>query len=188
METTDLTVVSKAEGPGKNHAQPAPRGIGVVRGTVEVHKHLLERAVPHEFYRLERPLRRIDEAAAVLGLDPSIVVAAELFDSSGSLVLALTPASSCASAADVARAMDAHVRPLSKGKAVRVTGFLPEWLPPVGHEKPNRAILDEDLLATDVVYTAGGDPGVMLILRTTDLVRATSALVAPLATMAEPVA
>ncbi len=159
-----------------------------MRGTVEVHKYLVERAIPHEFYRLERPLRRIEEAAAVLGLDPAIVVAAKLFDSTGSLVLALTPVSTCASAADVARAVDlARVRPLSKSRTAAVTGYLPDWLPPVGHERPSRAILDEDLLGTDVVYAAGGDPGVMLILRTTDLVRATSALVAPLATMAEPV-
>ena len=160
-----------------------------MRGTVEVHKHLVERAISHEFYRLERPLRRIDEAAAVLGLDPSIVVAAELFDSTGSFVLALTPVSACASAADVARAVDlARVRPLTKSRTAAVTGYLPDWLPPVGHERPSRAVLDEDLLGTDVVYAAGGDPGVMLILRTSDLVRATSALVAPLATMAEPVA
>ena len=160
-----------------------------VRGTVEVHKHLVERAIPHEFYRLERPLRRIDEAAAVLGLDPSMVVAAELFDPTGSLVLALTPASACASAADVARAVGlARARPLSKSRTAAMTGYLPDWLPPVGHERPSRAILDEDLLARDVVYAAGGDPGVMLILRTSDLVRATSAIVAPLATMAEPVA
>lgn len=160
-----------------------------MRGTVEVHKYLVERAVEHEFYRLERPLRRIDEAAAVVGLDPSIVVAAELFDTLGSLVLALTPVSACPSAADVARAADlARARPLSKSRTAAVTGYLPDWLPPVGHERPSRAILDDALLSADVVYAAGGDPGVMLVLRTTDLVRATSAVVAPLATMAEPVA
>lgn len=160
-----------------------------MRGTVEVHKYLVERAVPHEFYRLERPLRRIDEAAPVLGLDPAIVVAGELFDSSGSLLLALTPVSACASAADVARAGGlSRVRPLSKSRTAALTGFLPDWLPPVGHERPNRAVLDLALLSADVVYAPGGDAGVMLVLRTTDLVRATSAVVAPLATMAEPVA
>jgi prolyl-tRNA editing enzyme YbaK/EbsC (Cys-tRNA(Pro) deacylase) len=122
-------------------------------------------------------------------LDPSIVVAAELFDSAGSLLLALTPASTCASAADVAKAVDLpRVRPLSRSRTAAFTGFLPDWLPPVGHERASRATLDQELLTRDVVYAAGGDPGVMLILRTSDLVRATSALVAPLATMAEPVA
>jgi Cys-tRNA(Pro)/Cys-tRNA(Cys) deacylase len=158
-----------------------------VRGTVEVHKHLVERAVPHEFYRLERPLRRIDEAAAVLSLDPSMVVAAELFDASGALVLALTPSSACASAEDVARAMGAaRVRPLSKGRTGAVSGFLPDWLPPVGHERPSTVVFEETLLDVDVVYAAGGDSGVMLVLRSADLVRATAAIVAPLATSAEP--
>ena len=158
-----------------------------MRGTVEVHKHLVERAVPHEFYRLERPLRRIDEAAAVLGLDPSMVVAAELFDASGALVLALTPSSACASAEDVARAVGAaRVRPLSKGRTGAVSGFLPDWLPPMGHERPSTVVFEEILLDADVVYAAGGDTGVMLVLRSADLARATAAIVAPLATSAEP--
>lgn len=176
---------------GRPAAGKEPRATGSgkerVRGTVEVHKHLVERAVPHEFYRLERPLRRIDEAAAVLGLDPSMVVAAELFDSIGSLVLALTPSSACASAEDVAHAVGAaRVRPLSKARTGAVTGFLPDWLPPVGHERASTAVFEETLLDSDVVYASGGDPGVMLVLRSADLVRATAAIVAPLATSAEP--
>src|SRR3989442_15929569 len=62
-----------------------------LRGTLEVHRNLVERGIPHEFYRLDRPLRRIDDAPALLGLDPLIVVAAELFEASEARVLALTP-------------------------------------------------------------------------------------------------
>lgn len=158
-----------------------------MRGTVEVHKYLVERAVPHEFYRLERPLRQIEEAAAVLGLDPQMVVAAELFDSSGTLVLALTPASMCASAEDVAHAAGLmRVRPLSKARTAAATGYLPDWLPPVGHERASKTVLDESLVGLEVVYAAGGDPGVMLIIPSADLIRATAAVTAPLSTTAEP--
>ena len=65
------------------------------------------------------------------------------------------------------------------------TGFLPDWLPPVGHERPSRALVDETLLDADVLYTPGGDPGVMLTLRSADLVRATAADIVALTGLAE---
>ncbi len=157
-----------------------------MRGSIEVHRHLVERGVPHEFYRLERPLRQIAEAAALLGLDPKIVASAELFETPSGHVLALSPSSMRASADAVAAAVGKpRARPLAKNRVVRHTGFLAEWLPPVGHERPSRALVDDALLAADVLYAPGGDPGVMLILRSTDLLRATAADVAKLAATKE---
>ena len=152
-----------------------------MRGSVEVHRYLVERAIPHEFYRLDRPLRRIDEASEVLGLDPGIVVAAELFDAKDNFVLALTSASSCASSAAIARTFGSkRVRPVSKERVTAHTGFFADWLPPVGHERASRTVMDAELSTADVLYAAGGDPGVMLVLRATDLLRATAAEVAEL--------
>jgi prolyl-tRNA editing enzyme YbaK/EbsC (Cys-tRNA(Pro) deacylase) len=157
-----------------------------MRGTLEVHQFLLERQVPHEFYRLERPLRRIDEAAELLGLDPSQVVAAELFEARPTPILALTPATACASMEAVAQAAGcARVRAAKAGRVAEHTGFLPDWLPPVGFERPATAVLDASLLDHEVVYAAGGDPGVVLVLRSADLVRATAAAIAPLTVPAE---
>jgi prolyl-tRNA editing enzyme YbaK/EbsC (Cys-tRNA(Pro) deacylase) len=74
---------------------------------------------------------------------------------------------------------------LSKVRVAAHTGFLADWLPPVGHERPSRALIDADLVDADVVYAPGGDPGVMLSLRSADLVRATAAEVVELAGRAE---
>jgi prolyl-tRNA editing enzyme YbaK/EbsC (Cys-tRNA(Pro) deacylase) len=157
-----------------------------VRGSIEVHRYLTERDIPHEFYRLERPLRRVDEAAALLDLDPAIVVTGELFEVVGGHVLALVASSLCASADAVARATGKpRAWPLSKVRVAAHTGFLADWLPPVGHERPSRALIDADLVDADVVYAPGGDPGVMLSLRSADLVRATAAEVVELAGRAE---
>lgn len=152
-----------------------------MRGSVEVHRYLVERSIPHEFYRLERPLRRIDEASAVLGLQPEIVVSAELFDSPAGPILALTPASRCASAPAVARAADTiRARPMSAARTAAATGYFADWVPPVGHERPARIVIDSSLLDSDVLYASGGDTGVMLVIRSADLMRATAAVVAPL--------
>lgn len=153
-----------------------------MRGSVEVHTYLVERGIPHEFYRLERPLRRIDEAAELLGLQPSEVVAVELFEARPMPILALTPSDVCPSVEAVARAAGvARVRPASPARTAEHTGFLIHWLPPVAHEKATRVVLDPALLRPEVVYAAGGDPGVMLKIRAPDLARATAAVVAPLA-------
>lgn len=159
-----------------------------MRGSIDVHRYLTERQVPHEFYRLGRPLRNIDEAAALLDLLPSHVVTAELFESTSAPVLALVPAGVCASVANVVRASDeTRIRPASPSRVTEHTGFFPGWLPPVGHERASRAVLDAALAEADVLYAAGGDPGVMLVLRSEDLIRATAATVAPLAPAADEV-
>jgi prolyl-tRNA editing enzyme YbaK/EbsC (Cys-tRNA(Pro) deacylase) len=161
-----------------------------VRGTVEVHQHLVERGIRHEFYRLERPLRRIDEAAALLGLPPSQVAAVELFEAAAALpIVAVVPADGCASADAVASAAGARrVWPAPAARVTELTGYLPGWLPPIGHERAVRVVLDPALLSAEVVYAPGGDPGVMLVMRSTDLARATSATMVPLATPGAAVA
>jgi prolyl-tRNA editing enzyme YbaK/EbsC (Cys-tRNA(Pro) deacylase) len=157
-----------------------------VRGSIDVHRYLTERDVPHEFYRLERPLRRVDKAAGLLELEPAIVVTPELFEVAGGHALALVPSSTCASADAIARSVGTiRARPLSKLRVAAHTGFLADWLPPVGHEKPSRALIDATLLDADVLYAPGGDPGVMLTLRSADLLRATAADIAELAGRAE---
>src|SRR5437667_5184535 len=75
VEALPFTPFREAAGREGTPVTPEIQGeAALVRGSIEVHRYLVERGVPHEFYRLERPLRRIDEAAALLDLDPKIVV------------------------------------------------------------------------------------------------------------------
>ena len=152
-----------------------------MRGSIEVHRYLTERGIAHEFYRLNRPLRRLEEAADLLDLEPSQVVIAKLFETDQVPVLALASAVARPTAAGVAKAMgDGHVRAATSSRVTEHTGFLAQWLPPVGHEQTSRAVLEASLAEADVLYAAGGDPGVMLVIRAADLIRATSATAANL--------
>lgn len=157
-----------------------------MRGSIEVHRYLTERQIPHEFYRLGRPLRNIDEVADLLDLLSSQVVTAELFESKTTPVLALVPAGARASVEEVAGASgDMRIRPATPSRVTKHTGFMSGWLPPVGHERPSRAVLDAGLTNVDVLYAAGGDHGVMLVIRSVDLIRATAGTVAALAAAAD---
>jgi prolyl-tRNA editing enzyme YbaK/EbsC (Cys-tRNA(Pro) deacylase) len=159
-----------------------------VRGTIEVNRFLTERGIRHEFYRLERPLRKIDEAAVLLGLEARMVVRAELFAAGERFVLALAPTSTLPASDAIASATSTpRVRPLSAARTAAHSGFLPDWLPPVAHERPSTALIDETLVDAAVLYAPGGDPGVMLMITAGDLVRATAADVAALSTpLGEP--
>lgn len=153
-----------------------------MRGSIEVHRYLTERGIPHEFYRLDRPLRRLEEAAPLLGLKPERVVSAALFDTLRSAVLAIFPAGMRVRAGAVAKAAgEDRVRPAKAARVAESTGFIPSWMPPVGHQNTLRVVLDATVAQEEVLYAPGGDPGVMLVIRASDLVRATAATVTDLA-------
>jgi prolyl-tRNA editing enzyme YbaK/EbsC (Cys-tRNA(Pro) deacylase) len=57
------------------------------------------------------------------------------------------------------------------------TGFAIGGVPPYGHPRPLRTILDEDLLAYDTVWAAAGTPTAVFPIAPDELVRRTGATV-----------
>ena len=52
-----------------------------------------------------------------------------------------------------------------------VTGYAIGGIPPVGHARPIATFVDQDLLAFDLVYAAGGTPNALFPIRPADLLR-----------------
>jgi prolyl-tRNA editing enzyme YbaK/EbsC (Cys-tRNA(Pro) deacylase) len=69
--------------------------------------------------------------------------------------------------------------PVPPDRAPGLTGYLLPFVPPVALECPSTLVVDERVATQDVVYAAAGEPGVILKVRGADLVKATSAVVAP---------
>jgi prolyl-tRNA editing enzyme YbaK/EbsC (Cys-tRNA(Pro) deacylase) len=69
--------------------------------------------------------------------------------------------------------------PVPPDRAPGLTGYLLPFVPPVALECPAILVVDERVATQDVVYTAAGEPGVILKVRGPELVKATSAVVAP---------
>jgi prolyl-tRNA editing enzyme YbaK/EbsC (Cys-tRNA(Pro) deacylase) len=68
------------------------------------------------------------------------------------------------------------------GRIVReATGFAIGGIPPFGHAKPLKTIIDEDLLAHDVVWAAAGAPNAVFPIAPQKLREATGARVARVA-------
>jgi len=149
-----------------------------VRSSIDVHNNLLADDIPHELSQLSGPLRDLSAAPAVLGL-PAVAVARPtvLMDPDG-VVLILAPADLEVDAAQAAELLGrGRLRPIEPDQAPGLTGYLLPFVPPVALECPVTVVLDEQLARQDVVYTAAGEPGVILKVRGVDLVKVTSAVV-----------
>jgi prolyl-tRNA editing enzyme YbaK/EbsC (Cys-tRNA(Pro) deacylase) len=149
-----------------------------VRSSIDVHNHLLADDVLHELPQLPGPLRDLAAAAAVLGLPPAAVGRPVVFADQEGVVLAVVPADLEADPAALRMVTGRpELEPLAADQAPGLTGYLLPFVPPVALECPAVVVVDERVARQDVVYTAAGEPGVILKVRGVDLIKATSAVV-----------
>jgi prolyl-tRNA editing enzyme YbaK/EbsC (Cys-tRNA(Pro) deacylase) len=149
-----------------------------VRSSVDVHNCLLADEVPHELSQLPGPLRDLAAAPAVLGLPASSVARPTVLTDRSGVVLVLAPADLEVNITQVAELLGREgLRPLALDRAPGLTGYLLPFVPPVALECPTTLVVDEQLAHEDVVYAAGGEPGVILKVRAVDLVKVTGAVV-----------
>jgi Cys-tRNA(Pro)/Cys-tRNA(Cys) deacylase len=151
-----------------------------VRSSIDVHNHLLADDVVHELSQLPGPLRDLSTAPAVLGLPPLAVGRPTLLADDQGAVVVLAPADAEVDTASVAELLGRlDLAPVPPDRAPGLTGYLLAFVPPVALECPSVLVVDEGVASQDVVYAAAGEPGVILKVRGADLVKATSAVVAP---------
>jgi Cys-tRNA(Pro)/Cys-tRNA(Cys) deacylase len=151
-----------------------------VRSSIDVHNHLLAEDVVHELSQLPGPLRDLSTAPGVLGLPPVAVGRPTLLADDDGAVVVLAPADAEVDTAGVAELLGRDgLDPVPPDRAPGLTGYLLAFVPPVALECPSTLVVDERVATQDVVYAAAGEPGVILKVRGADLVKATSAVVAP---------
>ena len=156
-----------------------------MRSSIDVHNHLLADDVVHELSQLPGPLRDLATAPGVLGLPPVAVGRPTLLADEAGAVVVLAPADAEVDTAGVAELLGRPgLEPVPPDRAPGLTGYLLAFVPPVALECPTTLVVDERVAAQDVVYAAAGEPGVILKVRGADLVKATSAVVAPVARQA----
>ena len=150
-----------------------------MRSSIDVHNHLLAEDVVHELSQLAGPLRDLSTAPDVLGLPPVSVGRSTVLADEEGVVVVLAPADALVDADGVAGLLGrGGLEPVTPGRSPGLTGYLLAFVPPVGLECPTALVVDERVAAQDVVYTAAGEPGVILKVSGPDLVKATSAVVA----------
>lgn len=126
--------------------------------------------------------RTAQDAAAAIGTTVAQIVKSLVFLADGRGVLVLASGANRVDPGRVARALGAaRVVRADADRVRRLTGFAIGGVPPLGHDTPLETLVDEDLLAHDVVYAAAGTPTAVFAVAPADLVRATGGRVVAVA-------
>lgn len=144
--------------------------------SVDVHNYLQTANIPHELRRMPEPARTALRAAVVLGLKPHQLVKCVLFFADGKPVMVLVPGDSMVDYGKLrAESGASRLRLASADEVRQLTGYLIGCTPPVAIKTEMPKLIDLHALREDVVYTGGGEPDMILKIRSYDLVRASDA-------------
>ncbi|HEX2089632.1 MAG TPA: YbaK/EbsC family protein [Actinomycetota bacterium] len=153
-----------------------------MRTSVDVHNYLVERDIPHELFLARGRLRSPEQIALVLDLPQDEVGKVVIYETGRKGVAAVLPVGCRALASRVQQAVDKpDLRRATIARSAEITDFLPESVPPAGLPAEIAMVVDESMDRDDVLYFAGGEPRAILKIRGTDLIKATEAVVAPIA-------
>ena len=123
------------------------------------------------------------EAAEALALPPASVFKTLLADVDGAPVVAIVPVTGMLDLKALAGARGAkRARMLDPSVAERLTGYVVGGISPLGQRTTLPTVLDHSAIGQAVVYVSGGRRGLDIALAPEDLVRMTSADVAPIST------
>jgi Cys-tRNA(Pro) deacylase len=136
-----------------------------------------------EVRRFPEETRTAAEAARAVGCDVAQIVKSLVFMADGEPVIALLSGADRLDPSRLAAAMGAsEVRRADADEARAATGFAIGGVPPFGHARALTVLIDERLLAHDVVWAAAGLPDAVFRVAPQALQAAAGARLATLAT------
>lgn len=122
------------------------------------------------------------EAAEALGVEPDRVFKTLLADVDGRLVVGIVPVTGKLDLKALAAAVGGKRATMADpALAERRTGYVVGGISPIGQKTAHPTVLDETAELWDTVFVSGGRRGLDLELTPTDLVRATTAVLADIA-------
>jgi prolyl-tRNA editing enzyme YbaK/EbsC (Cys-tRNA(Pro) deacylase) len=152
-----------------------------MKGALDIHRELLARGVPHEIERLPRVVLQADEIPDALGLPPAQCLTVRMSVADGELIAVGVPAGQAPDRGALLAAVGAQsIRPATVVEINTRTDYAARLVAPVLLPDDVPLFVDAAIGAYDVVYTATGDTGTALGIRTGDLLVVTGARVADL--------
>jgi Cys-tRNA(Pro)/Cys-tRNA(Cys) deacylase len=120
-------------------------------------------------------------AAAALGADPRVVFKTLVTEVDGALTVAVVPVAGALDLKALAAAVGGKAAALAEpAVAERVTGYVVGGISPLGQRRRLPTVVDASALDHPAVYVSAGRRGLQVRLAPADLVRLTSATVAPI--------
>lgn len=157
-----------------------------MKSALDVHRALLAVDVGHEMVRLRTSILRADDLPGALGVDAGSCVAVRCYttldaDGRAGFAAVMVRAGDTPDPASLLDALGvASVRPATAAETNAATDYAAQLVSPLCLAGPVRLLADAALGAAEVLYTATGEGGVALGIRTRDLLVATGARVTAL--------
>jgi prolyl-tRNA editing enzyme YbaK/EbsC (Cys-tRNA(Pro) deacylase) len=150
----------------------APRPLSP--STQKVQEAIAALGLPNRVFELEQPVRTAAEAAAAVGCDVRQIAKSIVFMTATSKrpVLVVTSGANRVNEEKMATMVG---EPLARAPASFVrdqTGFAIGGVPPLGHERPVRTVVDSSLRRFETVWCAGGTPHAVFPVETEALIAA----------------
>ena len=148
-----------------------------------VREALAAKGLACQVQELAASTRTAQEAAAAVGCGVAQIVKSLVFRAASSdrLVLALVSGTNRVSEAKLAARLGEPVKRADAAFVRERTGFAIGGVPPLGHASPAVVLVDQDLLAFEVVWAAAGSPHAVFQVAPRDLVAAAGGEVVDLA-------
>jgi prolyl-tRNA editing enzyme YbaK/EbsC (Cys-tRNA(Pro) deacylase) len=139
---------------------------------------MTRRGIPGEILTLDVPTPTVEAAANALGVQTRQIVKSVLFKLPEDVVLTI----SCGDQL-VERRVIASLYGISRKRVklappdtvLALTGYMVGAVPPFGHRKALRTLMDPRVLALDVIYAGGGSAHALLRLNPQEIARITKA-------------
>jgi Cys-tRNA(Pro)/Cys-tRNA(Cys) deacylase len=123
--------------------------------------------------------------AEALGVAPERMFKTLIAEVDGVLTVAVVPVTGDLDLKALAAAVGGKRAALAdRAAAERSSGYVRGAISPLGQRKPLPTVIDESATTLDLLYVSGGRRGLQVALAPADLIRLTSAVVAPLSTAA----
>jgi prolyl-tRNA editing enzyme YbaK/EbsC (Cys-tRNA(Pro) deacylase) len=147
-------------------------------GARQVQSQLTALGYSNQVVEVPASTRTSSEAAVAMGCSVGQIAKSILFKTYGSgEETAVMVVASGANRVDEKKVEALIGSPISKADADFVrqqTGFVIGGVPPIGHAKPLRILIDEDLLKYEMIWAAAGSPHAVFQLTPTQLVEMTA--------------
>jgi prolyl-tRNA editing enzyme YbaK/EbsC (Cys-tRNA(Pro) deacylase) len=131
-------------------------------------ERLAEAGLDVEVRELDRSTRTAGDAAAAVGCELAQIVKSLVFVVDGEPLLCLCSGDRRVDTA----ALGEDVRQATAAEVREATGFAIGGVPPAGHERPMRTVVDAGLRRFDIVWCAAGTPNALFAVHTDALLRA----------------
>ncbi len=146
--------------------------------------HTIHEYAPHEASGPERGRRTAwgEDAAAALGIDSARIHKTLIAAIDGRLAVAIVPVAAELDLKAIADALGGRKAAMADPlEAERATGYVRGGISPLGQRRRLATVLDAAALAHATILVSAGRRGLQIELAPADLVRASDAIVAPIA-------